>query len=194
MRLAVRAGLILLGAGALWMVLSSSAFADVVEPDSAYQPASTGLVADEGQKAPTPKQMPKPDSSDAKMAAKDPEPKASRAVKEEVAADPATPAPEPQVRPAPVEIAPPDPAPRMTVMARAIRPLVVGFQHIGSYLERVVSACQVAVGSGAGGPVLVLGVLSLVTAFVRRRVLGTWSATDEDVPELLFATEVIKPG
>jgi hypothetical protein len=70
----------------------------------------------------------------------------------------------------------------------------VGFVDIGSYLGRVVSSCHVPMGSGAGGPVLVLGVLSMAAALTRHRVLGIRPTTDEDAPELLYATEVIKPG
>lgn len=188
MRLLVRAGMVAAGVLAFCGAWSAVASADVVEPSSAYQPASTQLLT-EKQKAPAAGEMHKPEPEPAALG------EASQAPKEPVLDEaPATPAPEPQVRAVPAHITPRESHPESSVVERVTTPLRAGFQHIGSYLGRVVSTCQVAAGSGAGGPVLVLAVLSVVAAFERRRVFGTRPATDEDAPELLYATDVIKPG
>lgn len=189
MRLLVRAGLTLAAAAAFCVAMAVHASADVVEPSSVYQPASTSLLQDPktGMQG---SQMPKPESAQPK-----PLGETSPTVAEprdQVA--PATPAPEPQVRAVPAHITRPEPVPQQSDLSQALHPLRVGFREIGSYLGRVVSSCQVPMGSAAGGPVLVLGVLSMVAALIRRQVLGIWPTTDEDAPERLYATEVIKPG
>lgn len=185
MRLLVRLGLILTVAGGFVLALALSASADVVEPSSAYQPASTKLL-EEGPGAGT--------TLPAEEKAAPDKGEASRAAETRDAAVPATPAPEQQVKPAPAHITRTEPVSQDSALARAARPFSVGLERIGSYLGRVISTCQVAAGSGAGVPVLALAVLSVVAALDRRRVFGTRSTTDEDVPELLYATEVIAPG
>ena len=187
MRLLVRAGLVLAAAGGFLFAVALTASADVVEPSSAYQPASTELLKQGG---PGPVgSMPAEDKVGAEQAGE------TSQIAETRDEAPATPAPEHQVRPAPAHIVrTEEPAPHESGFASVVRPLRVGLEQIGSYLGRVVSACQVAAGSGAGVPVLALAVLSVVAALERRRVLGTRFITDEDVPELLYATEVIAPG
>lgn len=186
MRSLVRLGLILTAAGGFVFALALSASADVVEPSSAYQPASTALL----EKGPPGAETTLPTEEAAASGLGE----ASQDAETRDAVVPATPAPEHQVRPAPAHITRMDPVSHDSVLARAARPLSVGLERIGSYLGRVISTCQVAAGSGAGVPVLALAVLSVVAALDRRRVFGTRLTTDEDVPELLYATEVIAPG
>jgi hypothetical protein len=156
-----------------------------VEPSSAYQPASTSLLANGG---PEGMEAAPADETNKGMEAE----QAPVAEARDGAAE--TPAPEPQVRPAPAHIKRTEAAPHESGFARVIHPLSSGLQQVGSSLGRLVSACQVAAGSGAGVPVLALAVLSVAAAFDRRRVLGTRIITDEDAPDLLYATEVIAPG
>jgi hypothetical protein len=66
--------------------------------------------------------------------------------------------------------------------------------QIGAFLGEVASACKVGVGTGSGGPVLVFAVLGMAAALIRRRAFRARPATDEDVAELLYAGDVIKPG
>lgn len=187
MRLLVRAGLVLAAAGGFLFVAALTASADVVEPSSAYQPASTELLKQGGPGSV--ESLPTEETAGTEQVGE------SSPVAETRDAAPATPAPEHQVRPAPAHIVRTEqPAPHESGLASVVRPLRVGLEQIGSYLGRVVSACQVAAGSGAGVPVLALAVLSVVAALERRRVLGTRFITDEDVPELLYAPEVIAPG
>ncbi len=187
MRLLVRAGLVLAAVGGFLFVVASSASADVVEPSSAYQPASTELLK-QGSSGSV-GSLPAAQTAGTEHVGE------TSQVAEARDEAPATPAPEHQVRPAPTHIVRmEEPAPHESGLASVVRPLRVGLEQIGSYLGRVVSACQVAAGSGAGVPVLALAVLSVAAAFQRRRVLGTRFIADEDVPELLYATEVIAPG
>lgn len=190
MRLLVRAGLVAAAAGAFMVAAALAASADVVEPSSAYQPASTVLLDEGPAGAGEPVPAVEPAAQEASET-KGEAPRPAEAREQTVAA---TPAPESQVGPAPAHITHPDPADQRSTLARALRPFSVGLERIGSYLGRAASACQVAAGSGVGVPVLALAVLSLAAAFDRRRVLGTRSAADEDAPELLYATEVIAPG
>lgn len=166
------------------ILLSSAARADVVEPRSAYQPASVGLLSQDAaaaMSAPT-----------AEIAAKDVEEAARAPEKAEPA--PATPAPEHQVVrqvPAPVQDAHPE---RSSVVHRLMDPFRFGFEHIGASLARAASACDVGLATGAGGPILVLAVLSMAFPFVRRRPSGLRRVADEDVPELLYAWSGTPPG
>jgi hypothetical protein len=188
LRLLVRAGLVVAAAGGFLFVVALTASADVVEPSSAYQPASTELLNQSGPGAVG--SLPADE-----MAGTEQVGETSQVAETRDEVPPATPAPEHQVRPAPTHIVrTEEPAPHESGLASVVRPLRVGLEQIGSYLGRVVSACQVAAGSGAGVPVLALAVLSVVAALERRRVLGTRFITDEDVPELLYAREVIAPG
>jgi hypothetical protein len=186
-RLLVRTALVVGAAGGFMLAVAASASADVVEPSSAYQPASTELVKHSGSE--TMGSLPAEKAVGTEQTGE-----SSPVVAEPRDAAPATPAPEHQVRPAPAHIVRTEPEPHESGLATAVRPLTVGLERIGSFLGRVVSACSVAAGSGAGVPVLALAVLSVVVAFERRRVLGTRFIADEDVPELLYATEVIAPG
>ena len=184
MRSLVRLGLIVAAAGGFVLALSLTASADVVEPSSAYQPASTSLI----EKGPGADALPAEERTAAGSG------EASQPTETRDAGVAATPAPEHQVKPVPAHITHTTPESQSSALERAVRPLGVGFERIGAYLGRVVSTCQVAAGSGVGVPVLALAVLCVVTALNRRRVFGTRPATDEDVPELLYATEVIAPG
>lgn len=162
------------------IALSAAARADVVEPRSAYQPASVGLLSEDAAAA---------------MA----EPKAEPSAVEEPAPpkeEPApTPAPEQQmIRQIPAPVADARPAAPQTVVHRLIDPFRVGFEHIGASLGRVASACEVGLVTGPGGPVLVLAVLSIALPFVRRRISAIRRAADEAVPELLYAWKLTPPG
>jgi hypothetical protein len=77
---------------------------------------------------------------------------------------------------------------------RVVEGLRTGQHKVGEFLGRVVSGCQVPFGSGTGGPVLVLGVLLVTTAFAGRRFFGIRLATDDGVPRFLFARELTPPG
>ena len=198
----VRAALVAASAVAFCVALSSIASADVVEPESAYQPASSGLVQPStGAKGTVPTE-PKP-LGDEFYATTDKEQKEEKAepviAKEEAKPieEPAvaTPAPEQVVRQAPAHLTQRPAVPVAdSPIERVTRPLRTGFQLIGSYLERVASACQVGFGTGTGGPVLVLAVLSLAAALNRHRTSLVRPATDEDVPELLYAWKLTPPG
>jgi len=183
-RMLIRAAVMVAAAAGLCLALSQVASADVVEPKSAYQPASVGLLEEKEA---------------AKVVAEEPakaDPKTAEAKEEkpdEVVV--ATPAPEQVVRQAPA-LAPRSAVttPEPSLAHRITHPLRVGFREIGASLGRVVGACDVGFGSGAGGPVLVFAVVALATPFIRRRVFATRWTADEDVPEFLFARELTPPG
>lgn len=186
MKALLRAGVLVAAAAGFCAALSLHASADVVEPKSAYQPASVGLVGEEAAKA----VVDEPAQARPKKA--EPANKEPKAVDEVIA----TPAPEQVVRQAPVHLIRPEavrPA-SPSVADRVLHPLRMGFQQIGASLGRVVGACDVGFGSGAGGPVLVFAVLSMVAPLIRRRVFATRWTADEDVPEFLFARELTPPG
>ncbi len=182
----IRAGVLLAVAGGFCVALSLTASADVVEPKSAYQPASAAMLAEEQAAA---KLAELAQTDPIKVAA------ATEVEKEkpsEVAV--ATPAPEQVVRPGRVAVMQSSSSVAVSLVDRIAHPLAVGLEHIEASLARVVSACDIGLGSGAGGPALVLAVLALASPFARRRVIGTRWATDEDVPEFLFAWEQTPPG
>ncbi|MGH2758256.1 MAG: hypothetical protein ACRDKJ_01705 [Actinomycetota bacterium] len=183
----MRTAILLAAAGGFVVALSLVASADVVEPSSAYQPASTALL-EESHSTQVATGLPA-EGAVAPQATGEISPDAEARVEPA----PATPLPELQVGPAASHIVRAEPASE-SVVEKAVRPLGAGLERIGSYLARVVSACQEAASSGAGVPVLALAVLSVAAAFDRRRVLGARTATDEDAPELLYASEVIAPG
>jgi hypothetical protein len=178
----IKAALVLAGAAGLCLALSSVSSADVVEPESAFQPASVALLSEDADAfAPIEKGM-----VEAAMAEK------TSKVDEVVE----TPAPEEQIRRAPVHLVRPNTIVETgrSVADAIVHPLRIGLRHIGASLGRVVSACEIAVGTGAGGPVLTFAVLALVAPFIRNRVVGTRWSTDEDVPDLLYAWELTPPG
>lgn len=187
MKALVRALILLATAGGFCVALSLSAQADVVEPNSAYQPASVGLLE---KGSPAAGQMPAVAKAGSNVA------KAEVAKAEAPSeAVEATPAPEQQVvRQVPTAIVRPDSEQAPSVADRVFHPLRMGVEHLRTSLGRVVSACTVGFGTGAGGPVLVLGVLCMALPFIRRRVFATRWATDEDAPEFLFALELTPPG
>lgn len=187
----LRTALVLLAATAGFLVaLSMSAHADVVEPTSAYQPASTVLLdptspeAAEAAEAAT--ALPSPTA-----APKIAEPATTKIDQPEVAP---TPAPEQQVvRQVPTVVVPHDDhAPALA--DHVVHPLRIGVEHLKTSLGRVVSACEVAFGTGAGGPALVLAVLCMATPFIRRRIFAIRWATDEDAPEFRYVWELTPPG
>jgi len=182
--------ILLAAAGGFVVALALTSSADVVEPSSAYQPASTALL-EEGNGPKAPSNLP---AEGEEAVAPDAPGETSPVAETRVEPAPATPLPELQVGPAPSHIVRTEPASGETALEKVVRPLGAGLERIGSYLERVVSACQGAMGSGAGVPVLALAVLCTAAALDRRWVLGTRSTTDEDAPQLLYATEVIAPG
>jgi hypothetical protein len=185
----IRAGIVVAAAAGFLAFLSSVASADVVEPDSALQPASAQLMQSDATSNDTVAARPKP-LEEAFYGAEQ-EQQADQA--ETVAA---TPAPEQVVGRAPSNPTLQEEPSHSggSVLDRAVQPLRAGFHQIGANLGRVANACQVGLGSGAGGPVLVLGVLCMAIALERRWVLRARPATDEAVPEFLFAQELTPPG
>jgi hypothetical protein len=112
-------------------------------------------------------------------------------------ADPpaATPAPEPVVaRVLPQTSSSFSVGSAVAPVVRATRAIHRDVQRFGSYLERVVSSCPVGPVSATGGPVIALGILCFGLALNRRWVLAAQPATDESVPEFLFAWELTPPG
>lgn len=183
MKTPLRALILLATAGGFFLALSLTARADVVEPKSAYQPASTALL-DEDAAADL-----APQGAEVAAAAAAP---GAVIEQREVAA---TPAPEQQVvRQVPTAVVVPEPGRIPALAEHVVHPLRIGVEHLRTSLGRVVSACEVAFGSGAGGPALVLAVLAMATPFIRRRVIGTRRVTDEDAPEFLFVWELTPPG
>lgn len=174
------------GAG---VALSAVAHADVVEPASAYQPASVRFVDEDAAAAAMPAaEEPKPDKADVAKKKK---------TKAEPAADlpAATPAPEQQVvRPASLPLVHEQAERAASASGRVVHPIRVGLEHIGASLGRVVNACQVGLATGPGGPVLVLAVLSMAIPFARRRISSIRRTADEDAPEFLYVWELTPPG
>ena len=182
LRTLIKAALVLAGAAGFCLALSSVSSADVVEPESAFQPASVALLSkDAPAGAPIDRGM-----VEAAMA----EETKPAEVKEE------TPAPEEQIVRRPVHLVRPNTIVEtgQSVVDAVVHPLRIGLRHIGASLGRVVSACEIAVGQGAGGPALTFAVLALAAPFIRRRVVGTRWSTDEAVPDLLYAWELTPPG
>ena len=180
----VRSLILLAAAGGFCVAFSLSAQADVVEPKSAYQPASTSLLEKGAPAAGIP-------SAETEAA------KAEEVAQERDEAPPSvapTPAPEQQVvRQVPTAVVP-DMDHTPSLVDHVVHPLRIGVEHLKTSLGRVVSACEVGFGTGAGGPVFVLAVLSMAIPFIRRRVSMTRWATDEDVPEFLYVWELTPPG
>jgi hypothetical protein len=180
----IRAGLVVAAAAGFFAFLSTAASADVVEPESALQPASANLMSQH------------PESSVPKEAAAQPEPVEETLPAEQAEAEVVEPTPAPEQvvsRPSRPVVREPVHS-ESSVLDRAVQPLRSGFQQVGAYLGRVANACQVGLGSGAGGPVLVLGVLCMAIALERRWVLRARPAADEQIPEFLFARELTPPG
>ena len=184
MKALIRAVVLLIGATGFCVALSVAARADVVEPRSAYQPASVDLL----KKSPAGMAVPTKAESDVTAAAK------ADVVPGEVAEP--TPAPEQVVAPARIPVMSPARAHTspFSPLDLVVTPLRVGLQQLEASLGRVVTACEVGFGTGTGGPVVVLAVLAMAVPFIRRRVLGTRSATDEDVPDFRFVWELTPPG
>lgn len=188
MRLWLRAGLVVLGAVAACVAFAGAASADVVDPATPYQPASTRLVSEESQSGERDPLVPAQPLEQAFYPAEGQQ-------DGEVAA---TPAPEQAVTQAPPR---PHERGHEPASERAASPLQGvaerardGIDTISAFLGRVTSAAQPSGGAWAGGPVLVLAVLSAVAALDQRRVFRTRWVTDEEAPELLYAREVICPG
>jgi hypothetical protein len=196
-RSVIRAAVLVAAAAGFCGALSLTASADVVEPTSAYQPASTGLI-EEGSTAAALKELEA--AEEANPPAEQTE-KAKPAEEEAAPASPApvpvTPAPEHVVRSARVpaaESAQSTSSVSVTLVDHITQPFRIGLEIIEASLGRVVSACDAGFGTGAGGPALILAVLALAAPLIRRRVIGTRWTTDEDVPEFLFAWEQTPPG
>jgi len=186
----VRLLILLAAAGGFCVALSLAAQADVVTPESAYQPASVGLLT---KGSPASAEMPAvaPDAAKSE-AAKAKEPPVVPAAAPEVAA---TPAPELQVvRSVPTAIVEPSDEEPSSLVDHIVHPLRNGIEHLRTSLGRVVSACEVGFPTGTGGPVLVLAVLGMAVPFIRRRVAMTRWTTDEDVPEFFYVWELTPPG
>lgn len=177
----VKAAILVAAAAGFVCAFSVSASAKVVDPHSAYQPTTVGLAkmaVDASKPSTNPFAAP---STAPQIKKADP--------------PPATPAPEPVVARVQAVVNPNSPSQSSgSPLARAVRPLRRGVHWFGSYLERVVSSCPVGPVSTTGGPVFVLAVLSVGLALNRRWVLAAQSATDECVPEFLYAWELTPPG
>jgi hypothetical protein len=182
----LRALILVAAACGFCLALSLSAQADVVEPTSAYQPASTGLL-EKGTPGAAAADLPAPD------AAEEIEPPKAESPQPQPSVAP-TPAPEQQVvRQVPTTLVP-QAHPSSSLIDHVVHPLRIGVEHLKTSLGRVVSACEVGFGTGAGGPVLVLGVLGMAIPFIRRRIFAIRWATDEDVPEFRYVWELTPPG
>ena len=180
-RFVVKAAILVAAAAGFVCAFSAAASAKVVDPGSAYQPNTVGLA-----KIAVDASKPSTDPFAASTTA----PQISKADPA-----PATPAPEP-VAPR-VEARSSSSAPSGSAtspMTRVVRPITRGVQWFGSYLGRVVSSCPVGPVSATGGPVVALAVLGVGLALNRRWVLAAQPATDEAVPEFLFAWELTPPG
>jgi hypothetical protein len=184
----VRALVLLAAAGGFCVALSVAARADVVEPNSAYQPASTGLV--DGASA-AGADLPAAAEAEAQRST----PPKAKPTEPEIAPVAPTPAPEQQVvRQVPTIVVPEANAAPASLIGHVVHPLRIGVEHLKTTLGRVVSACEVGFGTGAGGPVLVLGLLCMAIPFIRRRLFAIRWATDEDVPEFRYVWELTPPG
>lgn len=207
------AGILIVAAGALGFLfaLAAPAAADLVTPNAAEQPVSSSLDGSPPKPIESSEESEEGSSGEAAgeqpMAAEDAAPAAE--AEEGAAAEAPAPAPTP-LAPPPVytpvpetvieRVSPPvadriaeageSEAASLGMLERARR----GMREAGVVLKQVVRACQVGVGQTTGGPIVVLAVLSMVTALERRRALRARLATDEDVPEFLYAWDVIAPG
>lgn len=187
MRGLLKAGLVVAAAAGFCVALSAAASADVVDPQSPYQPASTHLMKE--------KAAPKGTADREALASSRPLEQAFEEGAE--ARVPATPAPEQLVSRAPVHVerrAQPRDAGEGSVLDRAASRVEEGFQEVVAFLGRVSSAGQGSAPHETGGPVIVLAVLGLASALARRRVFAARWLTDDEMPELIYASEVIAPG
>jgi hypothetical protein len=184
----LRAGIVVAAAAGFCLAFSAMAAADVVDPQSPYQPASTQLMLGKA----TPK------GADGREALAQSNP-LEQTFGESGRSDEvvATPAPEQIVSKAPVHVerrAYPRDSDQGSVLDRAASRVEEGFQEVVAFLGQVTSAGQGSAPHETGGPVLVLAVLGLVSALARRRVFAARWVTDDEMPELLYASEVIAPG
>ena len=185
----IRAVVLLIGATGFCVALSVAASADVVTPRSAYQPAAGDLL----KSTPATADMAGPAKAESDKAKAEVE--GAEQVPAGEVAEP-TPAPEQMVSAARTPVTRPDQArtPPLSPVDRLVHPLRVGLQQLEASLGRVVTACEVGFGTGNGGPLPVLAVLVLAVPLIRRRVIGTRWATDEDVPDFRFVWEQTPPG
>jgi len=180
-RFALKAAILAACAAGFVFALSAAASAKVVDTGSAYQPTTVSL-AKMAVAASAPSTNP--------FSATSTTPQIKKAD-----TAPATPVPEPVVtRVQPILSSSSAGTQPAGPLERAITPLRRGVQRFGSYLERVVSSCPVGPVSATGGPVIALGILCVGLALNRRWVLAARPATDESVPEFLFAWELTPPG
>lgn len=199
MKTSMRTALLIAGAFGFLLLLALGAQADIVDLNQPYSPTQPKQPETFLPTRPSPAPTVQP-PEEAPPAAEAPAPAP-------------TPVVEAPVRPAPA----PTPA-REHIVTKAVRPIrseVVktpivqgplgpfqqvigavntGLRHVGVFLGEVVSACEVGFAAGTGGPVLVLAVLGMAAALERRRAFMARLATDEDVPEFLYAWDVIAPG
>lgn len=216
--------IVVVGALGVLFGFAGTAAADLVTPNSAEQPVSSSFEesppkpiqstsgeedsSEEGAAQPpvaADGEAPVPDAEAGGAGAADAE-----AVPEEGAsAEAAAPAPTP-LAPPPVYTPVPEPVIERATPASALRAAEAGepeaaslgvveharrgMDEAGAVLRQVVHACQVGVGQASGGPLAALAILSMVTALERHRARRARLATDEDVPEFLFAWDVIAPG
>lgn len=184
MKVAVRLGVVLAGAGAFLFGLALTASADVVDPASPYQPASTKLLSEKPSPV-TPEMVP----------AEAVEQELDGGKGEERGEAVATPAPEQVVTKAPAHVVRSERVRRSeAALEEAVATARAGLVDVAAFLGRVTSAGHEGGGTATGGPVIVLGVLGLAAALTRHRVLWIRRSTDEELPEFLFAREVICPG
>ena len=186
MKLAVRLGVVLAGAGAFLFAIALTASADVVDPASPYQPASTKLMS----------AKPSPGTTEGMVPAKPLEQEFAAGEGDVRGEAVATPAPEQVVTRAPTRVVRPQRAPVRSepALQGATDAARAGIVDVAAFLGRATSAGHEGGGSLTGGPVIVLAILGMVAALIRRRVLRTGWATDEEMPEFLYAREVVCPG
>lgn len=75
-------------------------------------------------------------------------------------------------------------------------PVRLGMSKFRALLGEMIRACQVAVGSGGetAPPMFLAAILGAVVILDRRATLLTSGAGDEDLPQFLYAGDVIAPG
>jgi hypothetical protein len=192
---------VIVTAGAFGLLggLASVASADITDPSSPQSPPASGM-----RLPAVPQQQP--------SQASNPVPSQQPAPAQPVIATDQTPAEAPPAMTPQAAPAPEHPyirsytAPRATKLDRSssatafgpfdqvVSAVNSGLRDVGVFLREVASACRVGATPGTGGPVLVLAVLGMVAALDRRWVFGARWAAHEEMPELLYAGDVIAPG
>ena len=191
---------IILAAG-LWALLhlASGAAADITDPNQPFRPIEPSYLpvtpAPAGDPAASQEAAPPVPSA---------APGSAEAALSEPAPSAAVPTPAPTIAPEPAMRRAPQPVVRATTaqvtptsaLDPEPRPVPQGLvSKAKSFLSELASQCNVAAGQATGGPVvLLLAVLGTAAALDGGRVLRIRRPSDEELPELLYAGDVIAPG